>query len=268
MGSRSRADLWGSAYGPPAHGLSLNLVTLRISVMRIPFVSAALLLAILAGAGCNASDTAPRPAAGASAAAARPPGSDSAFLAAADRSRIQGADSAPVWLLIVSDFQCPFCRQWHEQSYDAIVREYVRPGKVRVAYVNLPIGSHQNAKPAAEAAMCAGVQGKFWQMADGIFRTQERWASMPVATAMFDSIAGAQTLDMTAWRGCVTEHRTAGMVEADAMRANQIGIGSTPSFVVMRGQDVVRGIEGAYPVDTFRVVLDAALAGPGTPARP
>lgn len=235
--------------------------------MRITFVSAALLLALTTGQGCNASDTAPRSAPGA-AAASRPAAADSALLTVADRSRIQGADSASVWLLIVSDFQCPFCRQWHEQSYDAIVREYVQPGKVRLAYVNLPIGTHQHAKPAAEAAMCAGVQGQFWQLADGIFRTQERWAPMPSAAAVFDSLAVARRLDMTAWRACVAEHRTAGMVDADALRARQIGIASTPSFVVMRGQDVVRGIEGAYPVDTFRVVLDAALAGPGTPARP
>ena len=67
------------------------------------------------------------------AAASGTPGADSAFLATADRSRILGADSADVWMLIVSDFQCPFCRIWHEQTYEAIAREYVQPGKVRLA---------------------------------------------------------------------------------------------------------------------------------------
>lgn len=193
---------------------------------------------------------------------------DSTILAAADRDRILGADGAPVWLLIVSDFQCPYCRQWHQQSFETLVRDYVAPGKVRMAYLNLPIGSHQNAKPAAEAAMCAGIQGKFWQVADGIFATQERWSAMPIGAAVFDSIAGAQAIDMPRWRDCVENHRTLSMVEADAERARQIGISSTPSFVVMRGNDVVRGISGAYPVETFRAILDSALAGPGTPARP
>ncbi|MBA3891764.1 MAG: thioredoxin domain-containing protein [Gemmatimonadaceae bacterium] len=201
----------------------------------------------------------------ATAAAASP---DSALLAAADMSRIKGAADAPVWLLIVSDFECPYCRMWHEQSYDAIVREYVDPGKVQMAYINLPIASHRNAKPAAEAAMCAGVQGRFWELADGIFATQERWSQMPIGSAVFDSIAGAQSLDMPQWRECVGKRRTRDMVEADAVRAGQIGIASTPSFVILRGDQLVRGITGAFPVDTFRVALDAALAGAGTPARP
>lgn len=228
--------------------------------LRTTFV--ALLAFGVATLGCTASDPAPRTAsdtghaAGSSAA-----GADSAFLAAADRSRILGADSADVWMLIVSDFQCPYCRIWHEQTYEAIAREYVQPGKVRLAYINLPSGSHEHAMPAAEAAMCAGIQGKFWQLTDGIFRTQERWSQMPIASAVFDSIAGAQQLDMPAWRECVSEHRTQDMIEADATRAREIGINSTPSFIVMRGQDVVRGIAGAFPADTFRVVLDAALAG-------
>ena len=212
--------------------------------------------------GCTASDPAPRTAADSGrAAGSSGAGADSAFLAGADRSRILGADSADVWMLIVSDFQCPYCRIWHEQTYEAIAREYVQPGKVRMAYINLPSGSHEHAMPAAEAAMCAGVQGKFWQLTDGIFRTQERWSQMPIASAVFDSIAGAQQLDMPAWRECVSEHRTQDMIEADAARAREIGINSTPSFIVMRGEEMVRGIAGAYPADTFRVVLDAALAG-------
>lgn len=193
---------------------------------------------------------------------------DSALLAAADMARIRGSADAPVWLLIVSDFQCPYCRMWHQQSYDAIDREYVQPGKVQLAYINLPIPTHANAKPAAEAAMCAGVQGKFWELADGIFATQERWSQMPIGSAVFDSIADAHALDMPQWRKCVEDHETRGMVEADAARAGQIGIGSTPSFVILRGDSLVRGIEGAFPTDTFRLALDAALAGTGTSARP
>lgn len=237
--------------------------------MRLRTFPLALLLSIVAASGCNSPETGARPAGGSAAPAADgAAGGDSAFLASADRSRIQGSETAPVWLLIVSDFQCPFCRTWHQQSYDAIVREYVQPGKVRLAYINLPIGSHQNAQPAAEAAMCAGVQGKFWEVADGIFDTQERWSQMPIAAAVFDSVAGAQNIDMPAWRECVDDNRTAAIVNADAARAGQIGIRSTPSFVVMRGQEIVRGIEGAYPVDTFRVALDSALAGAGASARP
>ena len=224
-------------------------------------------LALTLVAACSAPQPDRRPAESA-AVAGQTASPDSARFARADASRILGADSAQVWMLIVSDFQCPYCRMWHEQSFAALQREYVATGKVRMAYINLPIQTHQNAKPAAEAAMCAGMQGKFWQVADGIFTTQPRWSTMPIASAIFDSIAGAQAIDMPQWRECVEQHHLRELIEADAARANQIGIGSTPSFLILRDESLVRSIAGAFPLDTFRVALDAALSGAGPAARP
>lgn len=236
---------------------------MRLRSSLLPFVVFFAIQACASGGG-----DAGVPADSADSTAATAAAADSALLAAADMGRIKGAADAPVWLLIVSDFECPYCRMWHQESYDAIVREYVEPGKVQLAYINLPIPNHRNAKPAAEAAMCAGVQGKFWEVADGIFATQERWSQMPIGSAVFDSIADAQALDMPRWRECVEEKRTRDMVEADAARAADIGIGSTPSFVILRGDQLVRGISGAVPMETFRTALDSALALSGPPTRP
>src|SRR5438270_1961275 len=76
----------------------------------------------------------------------------------ADLARIQGSPNAPLWVIEVSDFQCPYCKQWHDQTYTAFVAQYVKTGKVRLAYVNFPLGIHVHAFPAAEAAMCAAAQ--------------------------------------------------------------------------------------------------------------
>lgn len=224
--------------------------------LRIPLLA---LVAVVGLSACK-SDPAPQDTrAGGAVDSGR--SADSALVTAADLGRIQGAAAAPVWLLVISDFQCPYCRMWHEQTYPALEREYIQPGKVRLAYINLPLSSHQHAVPAAEAAMCAGVEGKFWAVADGIFRTQERWTPMPDAMPVYDSIATAAGVAMPAWRKCVSQHQTAAMVNADAARATNIGVQSTPSFVVMRGQQPVRGISGAHPIETFRTALDSALAG-------
>src|SRR5688500_17464643 len=94
----------------------------------------------------------------------------------ADLARIQGSPTAPVWVIEVSDFQCPYCKQWHEQTYPKLRDEFVRTGKVRLAYINFPLAQHGNAQPAAEAAMCAGAQGKFWEMHDALFTNQAKWA--------------------------------------------------------------------------------------------
>ncbi|HEY3134160.1 MAG TPA: thioredoxin domain-containing protein, partial [Gemmatimonadaceae bacterium] len=63
----------------------------------------------------------------------------------ADLARIQGSSSAPVWVIEVSDFQCPFCKQWHDQTYPLLRDQYVKTGKVRLAYVNFPLAIHAHA---------------------------------------------------------------------------------------------------------------------------
>src|SRR5213079_1028197 len=81
----------------------------------------------------------------------------------ADQGRIAGSPNAGVWVIAASDFQCPFCKRWHDETYPLILRDYVQTGKIRLAYLNYPISSHTYAVPSAEAAMCASAQGKFWQ---------------------------------------------------------------------------------------------------------
>jgi len=175
--------------------------------------------------------------------------------AAADRGRIRGSADATVWLIEVSDFQCPYCKQWHDASFAAIDNEYVKTGKVRMAYLNFPLSIHPNARPAAEAAMCASVQGKFWQLHDALFATQTRWESQPNPLPTFDSLAVAAGVEPKAWRDCMTTHATARLIDADHDRSRTAGVGSTPTFFI--GD---RKLEGAYPTDSFRVAIDKALA--------
>ena len=97
-----------------------------------------------------------------------------------------------MWLVEISDFQCPFCKQWHDETFAKIDQEYVKTGKVRMAYLNFPLSRiHKNAQVAAEAAMCAGAQGKFWELHDSLFQTQTRWAESKTPIVLFDSLARA-----------------------------------------------------------------------------
>jgi protein-disulfide isomerase len=186
---------------------------------------------------------------------------DSALLARADAGRIQGPVDAPVWLVVASDFECPYCRIWHEQSYAELVRDYVTAGKVRMAYINYPLPMHKHAVPAAEAAMCASAQGKFWEMHSAIFEAQEQWSELPDAKPTFDALAAKVGVNIADWRSCMSSHATLPLVEADAERTRRSGIQSTPSFMVLRGNEMVEGIAGAQPTAQFRAALDKALAG-------
>ena len=173
----------------------------------------------------------------------------------ADLARIQGSPSASVWVIEVSDFQCPFCKQWHDQTYQQLRDEYVKTGKVRLAYINFPLAQHAHAGPAAESAMCAGAQGKFWEMHDALFQTQNIWESMVSPTATFDSLANANKLDMPRWRSCVKSGIMKPLIQADHDRASQAGANATPSFMI--GDQL---LTGAQPIGALAQAIDSALA--------
>jgi protein-disulfide isomerase len=171
----------------------------------------------------------------------------------ADLARIQGNPAAPVWVIEVSDFQCPYCKQWHDETYPVLRDEFVRTGKVRLAYVNFPLAQHQYAWPAAESAMCAGAQGKFWEMHDALFNTQSKWEALAAPASFFDSLARAQGVDVTRWRQCVQSGKMKAWIQADHDRAQTAGAASTPSFMI--GDQL---LVGAQPIEEFRRAIDSA----------
>ena len=173
----------------------------------------------------------------------------------ADLARIQGSPTAPVWVIEVSDFQCPYCKQWHEQTYRKLRDEYVSTGKIRLAYVNFPLAQHVHAGPAAEAAMCAGAQGKFWEMHDALFTSQDKWAGLPSTATHFHSLAQATGVDISRWLECVRSGKMRPWIQADHDRAERAGAGSTPSFMI--GDQL---LVGAQPIENMRSAIDSALA--------
>jgi len=149
-------------------------------------------------------------------------GPDSLMLRRADHARILGSTTAPVWVVEVSDFQCPYCRQFHDESYAELKHAYVDSGKVRLAYVNFPLSMHHNAFAASETAMCAAAQDKFWQMHDALFITQKQWEALPAPQPMFDSLAAAQGVDLAA-AAAIVGSRVVSELSQQAGRAQELG---------------------------------------------
>ena len=206
----------------------------------------------LVSAACTPAESASRAAADAAAAFVAESTQAADLVARADRARIQGG-AVDLWIVEISDFQCPYCKMWHDSSYPAIKREFIDRGFVRMAYVNLPISQHANAMPAAEAAMCAGAQDKFWPMHDALFKRQARWAPLADASAVFDSLAGVAGVALPEWRECLRGQAMRRLIDADRERAREAGVRNTPTFFI--GNEVVAG---AAPLDTFRSVINRA----------
>jgi protein-disulfide isomerase len=209
------------------------------SVRSLRRVAVELAAALLLVAACSRGDaagssgkSAAAVAGTASAAAPASGGAADSISARADRGRILGDSNAKVWLVMASDFQCPFCKQWHDAKFSNIVQKYVKSGRVRMAYLNMPLSIHQFAVPAAEAAMCASVQDKFWPMHDSLFATQNIWEALQSPASFFDTLANHNHVEMGPWRTCMSQHLTQPLIEADYDRARQTGVKETPTFIV------------------------------------
>lgn len=189
-----------------------------------------------------------------------------ALMQKADRSRMLGPDDA-MWVVMISDFQCPYCKQWHDSSMAQLKRDYIDPGKIRFAYLHLPLESiHPHAKAQAQASMCAGAQGKFWAYADAIFDNFGTARGMSDVSPLLSRLARDLALDVPAFDKCRTSAPIAALVNNDIAQATQAGVQSTPSFII--GSFLV---QGALPYKDFRKAIDTALvvakAGKGSPAR-
>lgn len=185
-----------------------------------------------------------------------------ALLERADRGRTLGNVNARVWLVEVSDFQCPYCKQWHDSTFAAINREFIETGLVRMAYVNYPVQGHIHAVAASEAAMCASAQDRFWPLHDRLFKTQPRWSPMKDTArviALFDSLAVASGVNAAEYRSCVSSRVTRRLIRADQDRSQRAGINGTPHFFV--GDEAISGMA---PFEALQQAILRAAAGSAT----
>ncbi len=150
--------------------------------------------------------------------------------------------------------QCPYCKEWHANTYPKLYDEFIKTGKIRFAYINFPLSMHKNAAPASRAAMCAGVQGKFWEMQDAIFASQNKWEGLADPTAYFEGLVKGTGINIESWKSCIESRSIQSMIDADYARAKKQGVRSTPSFIVGG-----RLVEGAVPIEDMRKMINAAL---------
>jgi protein-disulfide isomerase len=156
----------------------------------------------------------------------------------------------------MSDFQCPYCRQFALETFPQLDREYIASGKVRWVFINYPLTSiHANAAAAAQVALCAARQKAFWPMHDLLYKSQPHWASLKEAGPYFVSLADSAGLKKESLLSCLQAPETLNAVRADAEGAARSGASSTPSFYIEGGL-----LEGALPASVFRQVLDSVYS--------
>ncbi len=171
--------------------------------------------------------------------------------------RSKGRPDAPVTVYEMADFQCPACRLFAVTVLPTLEREYIETGKVRWVFINLPLTSiHPNAAAAAEVAMCAGRQGRFWPTHDALYQQQDDWAKLAQPRATLIALAQRAGTDKAKLLACLNAGSARQEVELDAQRAARSGAHATPSFYIEGGL-----LEGApYTPDPMRHLLDSVYA--------
>ena len=168
-----------------------------------------------------------------------------------DDDAIKGDPNAPVTIVEWSDFECPFCARFYSDTLSLIDEKYIQTGKVKLVYRDFPLSFHPNAQKSAEAAECAGEQGKYYEMHDLLF---ERGVAGGVTS--YKQFAQQLGLNTAEFNTCLDSGAMASEVQKDFADGQRAGVQGTPGFIV-NGQL----ISGAQPFPVFEQVIEAALRG-------
>lgn len=162
-------------------------------------------------------------------------------------SPVKGPADAKITIIEFSDFQCPYCKRGKD-NMEKVMEMY--PKDVKIVFKQLPLGFHQQATPAAKAALAAGKQGKFWEMHDKLFDNQGK-----LSDSFYEETAKELGLDMTKFKADVASDEIAQQIKDESALASKVGISGTPGFFV-NGVPV----KGAYPPEHFKKIIDRWLS--------
>lgn len=162
------------------------------------------------------------------------------------------SDSAKVTIVEFSDYQCPACK-----SANPTVKQTLKDyqGKINFVYRHFPLSQHKNALQAALSAEAAGLQGKYWEMHDKIFDTQDTWKDAGNAQDIFAGFAKDLGLDMDKFNLDIKDNKLKDKINSDYQDGIAVGVNSTPTFFI-NGQKS----PGALSYAEFKTKIDSELS--------
>lgn len=173
-----------------------------------------------------------------------------------------GADEAVVTLIEFSDYECPYCVRYFQETFPQIQADYVQTGKIRYIFKDFPVDQlHPEAIRAHEAAHCAGEQNRFWELHGRLF------SKAGTHTAeLLEQRASEAGLNLADYRACIESRRHAELIKESVAQAVELGATGTPAFFIgMRDLAtnqvrLLQAITGAQPYSTFAKALDSLIA--------
>jgi len=168
-----------------------------------------------------------------------------------------GSDSAPMEVVEFGDFECPACGSFSTLTEPDVRARLVLTGKIRFRFMDLPLSGHGNTWPAHMAAWCAGEQGKFWEMHDALYQSQDRWNTEATRRPekYMSELARQVGVGMEQYAQCMSTEKYRPQVKANMEEATRFGVGQTPTFIMGS-----RRYPGVMPYDEFKARVDSVIA--------
>jgi protein-disulfide isomerase len=187
-----------------------------------------------------------------------PENSTTSAMGGTEMVHVRGRADAPVTLVEFGDFQCPPCANLSD-PINQLERDY--HSRLRVAFRHFPLGNHPHAREAALASEAAGLQGRFWEMHDLLYREQSAWSGAPDVRVLFNAYAGMLGLNIDRFKKDMESEQAKARIESDEQKGVALGVRTTPTiFINNHAVPAARlnppGLRGS---------IDAALRAP-TPA--
>lgn len=168
---------------------------------------------------------------------------------------VRGDEDADITIVEYSDFECPFCARFHE-TVQQVVDDYA--GKVRWVYRHFPLSFHPESVNAAEAAECAGEQGKFWEYGDALVENQDE-----LGEDLYKELASDLGLNATQFDSCRTSDKYIDKIENDTKEGASAGVTGTPGSFIYRtdakGTDSAIIVKGAQSASAVKSAIDSLL---------
>lgn len=171
--------------------------------------------------------------------------------ASEDDDDVLGDLNAKVIIIEFSDYQCPFCKKFYDETLPSLKKDYINTGKVKLIYRDYPLSSiHPQAQKSAEAAECAGEQRKYYEYHDKLFKNQKA-----LDIENLKKYAKELGLNTNQFNDCLDSNKMASEVQKDLEDGQNLGVDGTPAFFI-------NGIPltGAQPFEAFKNIIEQELS--------
>ena len=172
-----------------------------------------------------------------------------------------GNKDANITVIEFADYRCPFCHQFHEETLDKIVTNFINTGKAKYLFKDLVVNDRDEYKGSMQAAVashCAAEQGKYWEYSNEIYKNfqpePQHWVTLDSLVQFANNV---HIQDIEKFKSCVESNKYQNQIQESGSLAKQLGITGTPSFVILKNDKIQATFPGAVPYEYFEKTLNA-----------